>query len=112
MVKKYAKERRPSPIGAASPNGAGIPAAKRGPVGFIGLGRMGTVMAANLAAAGYRVIAYLRHPNRIAELKAHGLEPTMRMADLFGCAVIVSMLPDDTAVRDVVLGREDLGIDG
>jgi 3-hydroxyisobutyrate dehydrogenase-like beta-hydroxyacid dehydrogenase len=111
MVKE-ANELGSNPMGAASSSGGGVSAAKPGSVGFIGLGRMGTVMAANLAAAGYRVIAYLRHPNRIAELKAHGLEPTMRMADLFGCDVIVSMLPDDTAVRDVVLGREDLGIDG
>ena len=30
-------------------------------IGFVGLGRMGTAMAANLATAGHRVIAYVRH---------------------------------------------------
>jgi 3-hydroxyisobutyrate dehydrogenase-like beta-hydroxyacid dehydrogenase len=101
-----------NPIGAASSHEAGVRAAQRGSVGFIGLGRMGTVMAANLAAAGYRVIAHLRRPDRFAEVKALGLEPTVTMADLFGCEFIVSMLPDDDAVHDVVFGRKDLGIQG
>ena len=109
---KDANQLRSNPLGAASSNGAGIRAAPRGSVGFIGLGRMGTVMAANLAVAGYRVIAYLRRPDRFAELKALGLEPTVTMADLFGCAFIVSMLPDDDAVREIVFGRKDLGIRG
>ena len=32
-------------------------------IGFVGLGHMGTAMAANLAADGHRVIAYVRRPN-------------------------------------------------
>ena len=64
-------------------------------------------MAANLAAAGHRVIAYVRRPDQMGKLVALGLEPTMEFADLFDCEVVVSMLPDDDAVRDVVLGRED-----
>ena len=32
----------------------------QGKIGFVGLGRMGTAMAANLAAAGHHVIAYVR----------------------------------------------------
>jgi 3-hydroxyisobutyrate dehydrogenase-like beta-hydroxyacid dehydrogenase len=109
---KEANEVRSNPIGAASSSRASIGEAKRGFVGFIGLGRMGTVMAANLAAARYRVIAHLRRPNRIAELSALGLESTVKITDLFDCELIVSMLPDDDAVSDVVLGREDLGIEG
>jgi 3-hydroxyisobutyrate dehydrogenase-like beta-hydroxyacid dehydrogenase len=81
-------------------------------IGFVGLGRMGTAMAANLAAVGYRVIAYVRHPDQMAKLAALGLQPTMNIADLFDCEVVATMLPDDDAVRDVVLGREDLGIAG
>jgi 3-hydroxyisobutyrate dehydrogenase-like beta-hydroxyacid dehydrogenase len=109
---KDAKELRSNPIGAVSSNGAGVHAAKRGAVGFIGLGRMGTVMAANLAAAGYRVIAYLRRPDRIAALKALGLEPTVRMTDLFDCEFIVSMLPDDDAATEVVFGHVPNAADG
>ena len=49
---KHTNELRSNPIGATSANGADVRAAKRATVGFIGLGRMGTAMAANLAAAG------------------------------------------------------------
>jgi len=61
---KDADELRANPGGTASSNGADIGAAKRSSVGFIGLGRMGTVMAANLATAGYRVIADVRRAER------------------------------------------------
>jgi 3-hydroxyisobutyrate dehydrogenase-like beta-hydroxyacid dehydrogenase len=81
-------------------------------VGFVGLGQMGTAMAANLAAAGHRVIAYIRHPEQAARLAALGLEPTANFADLFGCNIVISMLPDDAAVREIVFGREDVGLDG
>src|ERR1700674_2547310 len=83
-----------------------------GEVGFVGLGRMGTAMAANLAAAGYRVTAYVRRPQQMSRLVAFGLKPTMDITKLFDCEVVVSMLPDDAAVRNVVFGDEDLGIDG
>src|SRR5271167_2970210 len=109
---KDAKELRSNPIGAGSANGAAIRATKLGSVGFIGLGRMGTNMATNLAAAGYRVIAYVRRPDQMDKLAELGLKPTTKITDLFDCEVVISMLPDDTAVRDVVIGREDLGIDG
>jgi 3-hydroxyisobutyrate dehydrogenase-like beta-hydroxyacid dehydrogenase len=81
-------------------------------VGFVGLGRMGSAMAANLAAAGHRVIAYVRRPDRMSELTLLGLEPTTDMTALLGCTVVISMLPDDDAVRDVVFGRSDLGVPG
>jgi 3-hydroxyisobutyrate dehydrogenase-like beta-hydroxyacid dehydrogenase len=81
-------------------------------IGFVGLGHMGTAMAANLAAAGYRVTAYVRRPDQMDKLIALGLKPTTEITDLFEREVVISMLPDDTAVRDVVLGREDLGIAG
>jgi 3-hydroxyisobutyrate dehydrogenase-like beta-hydroxyacid dehydrogenase len=77
-----------------------------GDVGFVGLGRMGTVMAKNLATAGHRVIAYVRHPQQMGTLLALGLKPTTDLADLFGCEVVISMLPDDDAVREVALGQQ------
>src|SRR5712691_3643355 len=81
-------------------------------IGFVGLGRMGAAMAANLAAAGRRVIAYVRRPEQMGKLVGLGLKPTTDIADLFDCEVVISMLPDDGAVRDVVFGREDLGVGG
>jgi len=109
---KDAKELRSNPIGAGSANGAAIRATNPGSVGFIGLGRMGTNMAANLAATGRRVIAYVRRADQMDKLAELGLKPTTKITDLFDCEVVISMLPDDTAVRDVVIGREDLGIGG
>ena len=83
-----------------------------GEIGFVGLGRMGTAMAANLAAGGWRVIAYVRRPDQIGRLEALGLRPTTDIGDLLDCKVVISMLPDDDAVRDIVLGRGDVGLCG
>ena len=81
-------------------------------IGFVGLGHMGTAMAANLIAAGHRVIAYVRRPDQMERLAALGIEPTTKFTDLFDREVVVSMLPDDGAVRDVVLGQEGAGAEG
>jgi 3-hydroxyisobutyrate dehydrogenase-like beta-hydroxyacid dehydrogenase len=81
-------------------------------VGFIGLGRMGTAMATNLVNSGFHVTAYVRDANRLGELVARGLQPSNDIADLFNCSIVITMLPDDNAVREVVLGRSGLGLDG
>jgi len=77
-----------------------------GDIGFVGLGRMGTAMAKNLAAAGRQVIACVRRPQQMGTLLALGLQPTTNLADLFHCEVVISMLPDDEAVREVACGRQ------
>ena len=77
-------------------------------IGFVGLGRMGTAMAANLAASGRRVIAYVRRPDQIGKLEALGLRPTTDISDLFHCEVVISMLPDDDAVHEIVFGRGEM----
>lgn len=83
-----------------------------GEIGFVGLGHMGRPMAANLAAAGRRVIAYVRRPDQFGELEALGLNPTTDMGDLLDCDVVITMLPDDDAVREVVFGDSDDRLDG
>jgi 3-hydroxyisobutyrate dehydrogenase-like beta-hydroxyacid dehydrogenase len=83
-----------------------------GEIGFIGLGHMGTAMAANLAASGRRVIACVRRPDLIGQLEALGLRPTTDIGDLLDCEVVISMLPDDAAVHQVVFGRGDNNPDG
>jgi 3-hydroxyisobutyrate dehydrogenase-like beta-hydroxyacid dehydrogenase len=83
-----------------------------GEIGFIGLGHMGTAMATNLVAAGRRVISYVRRPKKIGELEALGLRPTTDIGDLLDCEVVISMLPDDDAVREVVFGRPADPLDG
>ncbi len=79
-------------------------------IGFVGLGHMGTAMATNLAAAGHQVIAYVRRPDQLDRLATLGLTPTTDFSSLFDCGIVITMLPDDAAVREVVLGREDHGI--
>jgi 3-hydroxyisobutyrate dehydrogenase-like beta-hydroxyacid dehydrogenase len=81
-----------------------------GRIGFIGLGHMGTVMAANLVAAGCQVIGYIRRPERIDEVRQSGVTPTLDVAELFDCEIVVSMLPDDAAVRSVVFGGDTGGL--
>jgi len=83
-----------------------------GEIGFVGLGNMGTAMAANLAASGRRVIAYVRRPDLVGRLEALGLRPTTDIGDLIDCKVVISMLPDDEAVREIVFGCKDIGLDG
>ena len=77
-----------------------------GKIGFVGLGHMGTVMAANLAAAGCCVTGYVRSQEQIGRVQGLGVTPTMDIADLFDCEVVISMLPDDGAVRNVVFGGD------
>jgi 3-hydroxyisobutyrate dehydrogenase-like beta-hydroxyacid dehydrogenase len=84
----------------------------QGRIGFIGLGHMGTAMAANLAAAGRQMIAYVRRAEQAGKLAALGLEPTTDIAGLYDCEFVISMLPDDAAAHEVVFGRPDLGADG
>ena len=78
----------------------------QGTIGFVGLGHMGTAMAANLAVSGRRVAAYVRRPDQMGSLIGLGLRPTLEFVSLFDCGIVISMLPDDAAVRDVVLGRD------
>lgn len=102
----------PPAFGSAS----GAKPAGRGPVlgeiGFVGLGHMGAAMAANLVASGRRVIAYVRRPDQVARLETPGLRATTDFNDLLDCKVVISMLPDDNAVREIVFGRRDIGLDG
>ena len=85
---------------------------QRTEIGFIGLGHMGSAMAANLAAASYRVMAYVRRPDQMETLAALGLKSTTKIVDVFERDIVLSMLPDDAAVHDVVFGRDYHGTNG
>lgn len=73
-------------------------------IGFVGLGRMGSAMAANLAAAGFEIVGLVRCTDQMERLARLGVRPTMDAADLFACGIVISMLPDDAAVHDVFFG--------
>jgi 3-hydroxyisobutyrate dehydrogenase-like beta-hydroxyacid dehydrogenase len=95
--------------GSTAPSGNTPPVARafEEGIGFIGLGHMGSAMAANLAAGGRAVIGYLRQPKRNAELQALGIKPTNKLADLFDCDIVITMLPDDAAAHEIVFGGSE-----
>lgn len=76
-------------------------------VGFIGLGGMGSRIAARLLAAGYEVSVFARNPVRRAAIQAKGATVCGSVAELAGSVhVVLSCLTDDQAVRDVYFGAE------
>jgi 3-hydroxyisobutyrate dehydrogenase len=77
----------------------------KGPVGFIGVGNMGRRMAANLAAAGFPLIVRDSDPGAQQRfIDAFGGAPGDSPRDFASTSVVVTMLPDGTAVREAVLG--------
>jgi 3-hydroxyisobutyrate dehydrogenase-like beta-hydroxyacid dehydrogenase len=75
-------------------------------VGFIGLGHMGAGMAANLLKAGHRVTVFNRTPAKAEALIAHGATLATSIAEASRSDAVVTMLADDEAVENVVLGRD------
>lgn len=67
-------------------------------IGFIGLGAMGSAMARNLAAAGHRVRAWNRSGGSI-----DGVEIVETPAEAFASDVVLTMLSEDGAIREVLL---------
>ncbi len=73
-------------------------------IGFIGLGNMGSGMAANLLAAGHEVTAYNRSSSKVAALADRGAISASTVAAACDGDVVVSMLADDAAVEAVTFG--------
>jgi 3-hydroxyisobutyrate dehydrogenase-like beta-hydroxyacid dehydrogenase len=71
-------------------------------VGFVGLGNMGSVLAANLAGAGFDVVA---HDAAGPERAPKGTTPVATVADVAGRAeIVVFSLPDGAASEQVAHG--------
>jgi len=79
-------------------------------VGFIGLGRMGAGMAANLLKAGHDVTVYNRTRAKADALVALGAKAAASVADACRGDAVITMLADDDAVEGVVFS--DGGIAG
>jgi 3-hydroxyisobutyrate dehydrogenase-like beta-hydroxyacid dehydrogenase len=69
-------------------------------IGFIGLGRMGSAMAANLLKAGHDVTVFNRSPEKLQPLIELGAHAATSIADACRGELVVTMLADDTAVAD------------
>jgi 3-hydroxyisobutyrate dehydrogenase-like beta-hydroxyacid dehydrogenase len=73
-------------------------------IGFIGLGKMGTPMARNVRRAGFPLVVYHRVAERAAAFAEIGATVAESPRAVAGAAdVVVLMLSDSAAVRDVVL---------
>ncbi|MFZ1428155.1 MAG: NAD(P)-dependent oxidoreductase [Geminicoccaceae bacterium] len=73
-------------------------------VGFVGLGRMGAAMAANLLAAGHQVTVFNRSPGKARTLVDLGAVAATEIADACRGEALITMLADDAALQNVVLG--------
>jgi 3-hydroxyisobutyrate dehydrogenase-like beta-hydroxyacid dehydrogenase len=78
-------------------------------VGFIGLGRMGQGIAGRVLGAGHELLVYNRTPEKAAELVKAGAKIAASVAAACaGREVVMTMLADDAALEQVVLGTEGL----
>src|SRR5881296_2943194 len=76
-------------------------------VGFIGLGSMGLPMARHLLQAGHKLTVYNRTRARADQLKH--LDPVVAdspAAAARGADVLITMVVDDAALEDVILGDQ------
>jgi 3-hydroxyisobutyrate dehydrogenase-like beta-hydroxyacid dehydrogenase len=76
--------------------------------GFIGLGRMGAAMAANLVKAGHDVTVFNRSPEKRHALLELGAHEAGGVADACHGEVVITMLADDTAVENVTLAHHGI----
>jgi 3-hydroxyisobutyrate dehydrogenase-like beta-hydroxyacid dehydrogenase len=74
-------------------------------IGIIGLGAMGGAMATRLLAAGFRVGAWSRNPDKTHHLQAQGLLLHASQQSLFSnCTVLLTNVTTTSDVRGLLLG--------
>jgi 3-hydroxyisobutyrate dehydrogenase len=78
-------------------------------IGFVGIGAMGTPMAANLIKAGYQLVIYDADPARTASFAStHEVEVAGSLVELGRSSdIVITMLPDGKIVRKVLCGDND-----
>lgn len=75
-------------------------------IGFIGLGIMGKPMARNLINGGYQLVVHDVNRGAVEELVASGAEEAFSPKEASESAdAIITMLPDDHIVEQVVTGK-------
>ncbi|ODU03368.1 MAG: 2-hydroxy-3-oxopropionate reductase [Pseudonocardia sp. SCN 72-86] len=75
------------------------------PVGFIGLGLMGTPMALRLARAGTPLVVWNRTPSACAPLREAGADVAADPAEVFARADVVVLMLANAGAIDAVLRR-------
>ena len=80
-----------------------------GPIGFVGLGRMGLPMTRRLLAAGHGLVVHDVRPEATCALVVEGAEAAASPADVAARSeVVLVSLPTPQAVRAVALGPDGL----
>lgn len=78
-------------------------------IAFLGLGQMGTPMAARLLSAGHHVTVWNRTAERAAPLVEHGATPASTPSDAaVGADVAITMLATSRALEEVLFGHNGL----
>jgi 3-hydroxyisobutyrate dehydrogenase-like beta-hydroxyacid dehydrogenase len=77
-------------------------------MGFVGLGAMGRAMARNLLKAGHQLTVYNRTRARAEELARDGAQVAATPAETASGEVVITMVADDQALEDVLLGSGSL----
>lgn len=76
-------------------------------IGFIGLGRMGRAMAANLLAKGFALTVLDIDPRPVGELVGLGAKAGTSVAQIArDCTLVITMLPTAVEVEQVALGPD------
>ena len=74
-------------------------------VGFIGLGKMGQGMSRRILGGGHDLLVYNRTPEKASDLAGAGALIASSVAEVCrGREVVITMVSDDTAVKEVTLG--------
>ncbi len=77
-------------------------------IGFIGLGQMGSGMAARLQASGQPLTVFNRSPEKMQDLIDLGAKAAQSLGDFADADVIFTMLADDRAVNALVMEEDGL----
>jgi 3-hydroxyisobutyrate dehydrogenase-like beta-hydroxyacid dehydrogenase len=78
-------------------------------VGFVGLGRMGQGIAGRVHGGGHSLKVFNRSREKTADLAAAGADVAASIADACaGSEVVITMVADDDALREVTLGAGGL----
>jgi 3-hydroxyisobutyrate dehydrogenase-like beta-hydroxyacid dehydrogenase len=77
-------------------------------LGFIGLGRMGAAMSANLVKAGHEVSVFNRSPGKSSSLIELGAHEAAELAGACAGDAVITMLADDDAASDIALAAGGL----
>lgn len=77
-------------------------------IGFIGLGNMGSAMAANLVKGGHEVTVYNRSRGKVEELAAEGARPAESVAEACAGDVVFTMLANEDAVAGAAFGDDGI----